>query len=161
MQVGASAEREPRQKLIQIAAAVALCAIMLVPGLERHVWSAPIPVSAVVVADVFVVAGFWIIYLTFRENSHASGIIEVHADQTVISSGPYALVRHPMYSGAALMFLATPVALGSTWAMALAPVVVLVLAVRLRDEERFLSANLPGYAAYCRQVRWHLLPFVW
>ena len=161
LKAGAAAEREPSQKRIQAAAGMAVCAIMVVPGLQYHVDPTSIPVVVVAAADLLLALSFWIIFLVFRENSHASGIIEVHADQTVISTGPYAVVRHPMYAGASLMFLATPLALGSTWALALTPVVVIVLAVRLLDEERFLSRNLPGYDAYRRKVRWRLVPRVW
>jgi protein-S-isoprenylcysteine O-methyltransferase Ste14 len=96
-----------------------------------------------------------------RENTHASSVIEVGAGQTVVSSGPYRFVRHPMYVAAIVMALATPLSLGSTWAMfTFAPCVALV-ALRLLDEERFLSGELPGYRQYMQKTRSRLLPGVW
>ncbi|MGH6860746.1 MAG: methyltransferase family protein [Phyllobacterium sp.] len=158
---GAGAEREKSQKWIQGIASVVGCAMFVVPGIERHFTGLPLPVPLVILADMLVAGGFWIVYLSLRENSHASSIIEVKSGQPVVSTGPYALVRHPMYSGCVLLFLATPLALGSLWALPFAIVLVLVLAIRLLDEERYLKANLQGYDAYCRKVKVHLVPYVW
>lgn len=121
----------------------------------------PLPVWLVILADILVVVGFWIIFLAFRENGHASSIIEVKSGQNVVSSGPYALVRHPMYSGAVVLFLATPLALSSLWALPVAIALSVVIAIRLLDEERYLKANLPGYDAYCAKVKSHLIPGIW
>jgi protein-S-isoprenylcysteine O-methyltransferase Ste14 len=85
----------------------------------------------------------------------------VKAGQRVISTGPYALVRHPMYAGVLLMFLATPLALGSTWALVCAVPLCGVLAARLLDEEQLMLRSLAGYRAYCQSVRYRLIPFVW
>ena len=79
----------------------------------------------------------------------------------MISSGPYSVVRHPMYAGAALLVLATPLALGSWVTLPVAVALILVIVARLLDEEQFLAAHLDGYANYCQKVRYHLLPFIW
>jgi protein-S-isoprenylcysteine O-methyltransferase Ste14 len=158
---GASAEREKSQKIIQALASVFTCGVLIVPGIERRFHSSIIPLSVVLVADALVVAAFVIVFLVFRENSYASSIVEVKADQRVISTGPYRIVRHPMYAGAVLMFLATPLALGSLWAFACAILLCGVIVARLLDEERYLSKNLPGYRSYCRKVRYRLIPYVW
>jgi protein-S-isoprenylcysteine O-methyltransferase Ste14 len=135
--------------------------MFVVPGIERHFTGLPLPVWTVILADIPVVVGFWIIFLALRENGHASSIIEVKSGQNVISTGPYSLVRHPMYFGCVVFFLATPLALGSLWALPFAIALVFVLAVRLLDEERYLKANLSGYSAYCQKVKFHLIPGIW
>lgn len=158
---GAGAEREKSQKWIQGVASVVGGLMFVVPGIERHFTGLPLPVWTVILADILVVVGFWIIFLALRENGHASSIIEVKSGQNVISTGAYSLVRHPMYSGCVVFFLATPLALGSLWALPFAIALVFVLAVRLLDEERYLKANLSGYSAYCQKVRFHLIPGIW
>ncbi|HZP20515.1 MAG TPA: isoprenylcysteine carboxylmethyltransferase family protein, partial [Bauldia sp.] len=123
-------------------------------------WSS-VPDTVVVIADLAVVAGFWMVFRTFQENGYASSIIEVRRGQSVITTGPYALVRHPMYSGALLLLLATPVALGSWWGLLLFPLLVGGIVARLRDEERYLRARLPAYADYAERTRFRLIPFLW
>jgi protein-S-isoprenylcysteine O-methyltransferase Ste14 len=161
MSVGPAAERLPSQKIIQAAAAVLVVALYVVPGLERRAHGRGFAAPAVWIADALVVVGYAIIFLAFRENSFAASIVEVGADQRVIATGPYAVVRHPMYSGALLMFLATPVALGSWWAIGCAAALAITVGVRMLDEERHLAAHLPGYAEYLASVRYRLIPRVW
>jgi protein-S-isoprenylcysteine O-methyltransferase Ste14 len=105
--------------------------------------------------------GYLFIFLVFRENSYASRIIEVEAGQRVISSGPYALVRHPMYLGFIVMFLFTPLALGSYWALPVFLLTPVFLVFRIRNEEEVLARDLPGYAEYRQKVRYRLIPLVW
>ena len=107
------------------------------------------------------VVGFLIIFFVFKENSYTAGTVKVEANQHVISTGPYRLVRHPMYSGGMVMLLATPLALGSLWALLIAIAICGAIVARLLNEEQYLSAHLPGYIDYCRQVRSRLLPLVW
>lgn len=161
LKAGATAERRRSQKTIQAIASVTGCAMFLVPGVERHFTGLPMPVMVVVAGNALMLAGLWIVFLAFRENSHASSIIEVKSDQKVISTGPYAVVRHPMYSGCVLAFLATPFALGSLWTLPFAIALSVVIAIRLLDEEQYLKANLDGYVAYCRKVLYRLMPRVW
>jgi protein-S-isoprenylcysteine O-methyltransferase Ste14 len=131
-------------------------------GLDhRNSWSSPIDLRLVLAADVLVAVGFAMIFGTFRENSHASAIVEVEVGQQVVSTGPYGFVRHPMYAGAIVLFLATPVALGSLWALAPALGLSATVVVRLLDEERYLARRLSGYAAYQHQVRFRLVPGIW
>lgn len=159
---GPGAERERSQKWIQGAALLLFVLLMLVPPLEYRVrGGAIVSPPLVVLGSVLVAAGFLIIFFVFRENGHASTIIEVKAGQRVITTGPYARMRHPMYSGGVVMILGTPLALGSLWGFVPALLLCAVIVARLLDEERFLAANLPGYADYLRTVRHRLIPGVW
>jgi protein-S-isoprenylcysteine O-methyltransferase Ste14 len=116
---------------------------------------------ASLVADAAVLAGFAIVFLTFRANSYTSATIAVAKEQPLVDHGPYAVVRHPMYAGALLMLLATPIALGSWWASSGVLLMVLAIVARLLGEERYLAAHLAGYADYRRRVRYRLIPYVW
>ena len=158
---GPVAEARPWQKAIQGMASLAFIAMYIVSALDwRHGWSG-IPPLVSYLCNGGVVAGMWIVGRVFKANSYLSATIEVQRGQKVIDSGPYRVVRHPMYSGAALMLVCTPPALGSWWGVCAAMALVAVIALRALDEERYLAASLPGYADYRRKVRWRLLPGVW
>ena len=156
-----TAEHEKSQKVIRTLTAILWCALIIVPGIERHFHSSRIPAALVLLGDALVAVGYYIVFLGLRENRWAASIIEVQAGQSVISTGPYGIVRHPMYSSGVLMILATPLALGSHWAFVSAVLLCGIIAARLLDEERHLSKNLPGYEGYCRKVRYRLIPRVW
>src|SRR5207237_7165362 len=111
--------------------------------------------------DFLLVLSLAMIFFVFRENSYAASTIKVEAKQRVISTGPYRLVRHPMYSAALVMFLATSLALASAWGLILVVPLAGVLVARLMDEERYLSAHLPGYDAYRQRGQYRLVPLVW
>lgn len=161
LKAGASAEKEKSQKTIQVLAGVAFIAIIVFPALDhRFAWSA-VPASASIAGDFLIALGFFLVFLVFKENTFTSGVIEVAGDQKVISTGPYALVRHPMYIGALVMLLGIPPALGSWWAQLTILPMTLVIVVRLLNEEKFLVRNLPGYSEYRNRVRYRLVPFVW
>jgi len=161
LSAGPTAEREKRQKVLQCIMSVFLGAMYITPGIERHVHASPVPPVVAACANLFVVIGFVIMFYVFKENGHASSIIEVKEGQRVVTTGPYAYVRHPMYSGALVMFLATPVALGSWWALLCALGIGALIVARLLDEERFLSKNLPGYDEYRAKTRYRLIPYLW
>ena len=105
--------------------------------------------------------GYLGIFLVFRENTFAAATIQVEAEQQVVSTGPYALVRHPMYAAALVMLLGTPLALGSWWGLLLLVPFTGIIIWRLLDEEQVLSRQLKGYVEYCQRVRYRLLPLVW
>jgi protein-S-isoprenylcysteine O-methyltransferase Ste14 len=161
LKVGPTAEHEKSQKIIQTLTAILWCALVIVPGIERHFHSSRIPLALVLFGNALVALGYYIVFLALRENSWAASIIEVRPGQSVISTGPYDIVRHPMYSGGLLMILATPLALGSLWAFVCAVLLCSVITARLLDEERYLLRNLPGYEGYCQKVRYRLIPHVW
>ena len=161
VQAGPAAEQERTQQVIQSVAAISFLAILIVPSLDhRFNWS-NVPRGFVAAGDILVVAGLWIVFRVFRENSFTSATIEVDAEQKVISSGPYAIVRHPMYAGAFLMLAGMPLALASWWGILAVAPLVLVIVWRIFDEERFLVERLSGYAGYLASVRYRLLPGIW
>jgi protein-S-isoprenylcysteine O-methyltransferase Ste14 len=158
---GPRAEASGYQRLIQILASVAFVGMFVVASLDHHFGWSTVPLPFVIAGDLLVILGFLIVFRVFKENSFASGTIEVTSGQRVVSSGPYAVVRHPMYSGALIMLFGTAPALGSWWALAPFAALKIIIVLRLLDEEAFLSQHLPGYAEYCKRVRFRLLPGVW
>jgi protein-S-isoprenylcysteine O-methyltransferase Ste14 len=161
MKGGPMAERRPTQKLIMLGASVGFVGLLVVPALDvRFGWSA-MSAGVVLLGDALLIAGFYFIWIVYRENTFTSATIEVAKDQKVVSTGPYAVVRHPMYAGGLLYLVAMPLALGSYWGLVVFAVVLLLVLWRLFDEERFLSRNLPGYTEYQQRVRHRLVPFVW
>src|ERR1700738_4793989 len=119
------------------------------------------PLEGVMAGDALVAIGFYLIFLVYRENTFTSATIEVAENQKVISTGPYAIVRHPLYASASLYLLGTALALGSYWALIPTAAMIPFLIWRLFDEECFLATNLSGYIEYQKRVRHHLVPFVW
>lgn len=158
---GPTAEKATSQKFIQSLTALMFIGMLVVPGLDhRFAWSS-VSFYAEGAGDVLVALAFLIIFFVYKENSFTSATIDVYAGQTVISTGLYALVRHPMYVGGLLMFVGMPLALGSWWGLLVLAVMMPALLWRIVDEEKFLTKNLPGYAEYKTKVSWRLIPLVW
>ena len=154
-------ESEKQQKYVVLVSSLALIAGFMVSGFDfRFGWS-DVPVWLVLVADLVVFLGYVIISLVFKENSYASRVVEVGKGQRVITTGPYRIVRHPMYSAMVVMFLATPVALASWWAFIPFVLFPVLLVPRILNEEKVLRGKLPGYADYCSEVKYRLIPFIW
>ncbi|HZV76640.1 MAG TPA: isoprenylcysteine carboxylmethyltransferase family protein [Candidatus Babeliales bacterium] len=152
------AEKEPAQKVIVTLVYGLFLAIFVVSALDHRLrWSADIPML-VAIGDLLVVLGLCVYFVVFRENSFAASTIQVAADQRVVSSGPYAVVRHPLYVGLLIFVSGIPLALGSYWGLLLVVPIVPLTIWRLHDEEAFLVKNLPGYAQYRAKVRWRLVP---
>jgi protein-S-isoprenylcysteine O-methyltransferase Ste14 len=161
MRAGPRAEQEPAQKRIMTLLLAGFLLLIVVPGFDhRWHWSAA-PDWLAVLADAGIVASFVVFFVVMKQNSYAAATVRVEADQPVISTGLYGVVRHPMYAGALLMTVCMPLALGSYWSLLLLVLIIPVLAWRLLDEERHLTQHLPGYADYCRKVRYRLIPGVW
>ncbi len=161
MRGGPTAEKRRTQKLIMLCTSICFIALLVVPALDhRFQWSA-MPLSCVIVGDVLIAIGFYFIFLVYKENTFTSATIEVAEDQKVISTGPYAIVRHPMYASALLYLVGTPLALGSFWGLLALSAMMPFLIWRLYDEESFLAGNLPGYTEYQKKVRHRLIPFIW
>ena len=161
MRGGPTAEKQRIQKLIMLCVSIGFIALLVVPALDhRFRWSA-MPLSGVIVGDVLVAIGFYFIFLVYKENTFTSATIEVAEDQRVISTGPYAIVRHPMYASASLYLIGTPLALGSFWGFLALAAMMPFLIWRLYDEESFLARNLSGYTKYQKKVRYRLVPLIW
>lgn len=161
VKAGPWAEKEKSQKIIQVLATIAFIVVLVFPAFDhRFSWS-PVPPYAAVAGDVLVVLGLLIVFLVFKENTYTAGVITVEAGQKVISTGPYARVRHPMYAGALVMLLGVPLALGSWWGLLTFIPITIVIVWRLLEEEKFLLENLPGYSEYRNGVRYRLVPYIW
>jgi protein-S-isoprenylcysteine O-methyltransferase Ste14 len=122
-----------------------------------------LPVWAQVLGALLILGAMYAFYVTFRENSFAAPVVKIQKErgQTVVSTGPYGHVRHPMYAGASLMFFGVPLLLGSGYGLALAPLWMLLLCLRIPIEERALREKLPGYTEYAARVRYRLVPGIW
>jgi protein-S-isoprenylcysteine O-methyltransferase Ste14 len=161
MRGGPFAERRASQRLIMAFASLGFIAVLMVPALDRRLgWSA-VPLIGVLAGDVLVAIGSYLVFLVYRENTFASATIEVAGGQRVITTGPYAIVRHPMYASGLLSLPGTPLALGSYWGLLAVAAMIPVLIWRLLDEERVLARDLPGYREYRRRVRYRLVPLIW
>ncbi len=158
---GAAAEKEKIQKIIQSFAQIAFIIVIIFPAIDHRFGWSVVPGYLSFVGDALVAFGLLIVFLVFKENTYTSAIIEVDKKQKVISTGPYAVVRHPMYSGALIMLLGVSPALGSWWGLLTFIPITTVIIVRLLDEEKFLVKNLPGYVEYKKKVKSRLIPFIW
>jgi protein-S-isoprenylcysteine O-methyltransferase Ste14 len=158
---GPTAEKETSQKIIQSITSVGFIAMLVVPALDHRFHWSEVPLYATVAGDVLLSIGFLIVFLVYKENTFASATIELAPEQKVISTGLYALVRHPMYVGGFFWFIGMPLSLGSWWGLFVFLLIMPALIWRIFDEEKFLAKNLPGYSEYQNKVRYRLVPFVW
>jgi protein-S-isoprenylcysteine O-methyltransferase Ste14 len=158
---GPTEETEPTQRLIMVFMSIGFVAIIVVPGLDHRFGWSHAPAIVAFAGDALIAVGFFVVFLVFRQNSFASSTIRVAEGQTLVSTGPYAIVRHPMYAGALIYLLATPLALGSYWGLVALALMIPILIWRLVDEERVLEQRLPGYSEYKRKVRYRLAPGVY
>lgn len=154
-------EKERPQKTIIGLSSLLFIGIYLLPGFDRRYGWSSVPVIVVIAADLIILAGYGLFVRVLIENRYASRIVEVEEKQPVIKTGPYALVRHPMYVAVGIIYIFSPLALGSYWAMLPALLVALVLVARILNEEKVLLRDLPGYREYMQRVRYRLIPGVW
>jgi protein-S-isoprenylcysteine O-methyltransferase Ste14 len=158
---GPGAEQSTLQKIVATIALTSLFAVFVVCGLDhRFGWSHMPPVVSWV-GDGLEVFSFIMFYWVFKENSFGGSSIRVEENQKVISTGPYAIVRHPMYVGTIVMVIGIALGLGSWWALLFLVIQMFVLPIRILDEERLLKKDLPGYTEYAQKVRYRLVPYLW
>ena len=158
---GPIAEKKPAQKIIQSITALGFVAMLVLPAIDHRFHGTEVPTLVVVAGDVLMGAGFLLVFFVLKENPFASATIEIARDQHVISTGPYALVRHPMYASSFVWLVGMSLALGSWWGVLMLLAILPALIWRILDEEKLLTASLPGYREYCQTVRYRLLPRVW
>ena len=161
-----SKEKEPEQKLFQKLWAVIFSVAFLLPGFDfrfgwSRAWLGPVPAWVVAAGLAGSLAGSALLFWVMKTNSYASRIIQVEEGQKVITTGPYAMVRHPFYVGNLTWVLSIPLALGSYVAFPVFALLVPVIIYRLIHEEKVLRRDLPGYPEYCEQTRFRLVPGVW
>jgi len=161
MRGGPMFEKERTQRFIMTFTSLGFIALLVVPALDRRFGWSTVPVWAVVLGDILVAIGYYLILLVYRVNSYTASTIQVMPGQTVISTGPYAIVRHPMYASGSLYISGTPLALASYWGFVPIAAMMPFLLWRLLDEERILTRDLPGYAEYRQRVRHRLVPMIW
>jgi protein-S-isoprenylcysteine O-methyltransferase Ste14 len=155
------AEKEKEQKLIQWINLPIFISAFIIPGLDRRFGWSDVPAEIIIITDIVILGGYLIIFNVFRQNSYASRIIEISKEQKVITTGLYSLVRHPMYLGVLIMYLPTPLALGSYWGLIPMAFLPVTLVFRILNEEKVLSENLEGYKDYCLSTKHRLIPYIW
>jgi protein-S-isoprenylcysteine O-methyltransferase Ste14 len=161
MKAGPIAETRAVQKLVITGTMLAVVAVLVVSALDRRFGWSHVPIPVVVLGNVLVGVGLAFAQLVVIQNSYAAATITVEADQRVVSTGVYGLVRHPMYVGALIMMLGTPLALDSYWGLLATILAVPILALRIEDEEKMLRQELDGYDEYTQKVHYRLVPGVW
>jgi protein-S-isoprenylcysteine O-methyltransferase Ste14 len=157
-------EQPAWDRIFMICVLLFFCAWLAVMGLDAVRFRASrVPVWAQVVGALAILVSQYVFWLVFRANSYAAPVVKVQTDRghAIATTGPYALVRHPMYAGAILLLIGIPLLLGSWYGLVLAPVLVVGFAIRAVLEERVLQAQLPGYADYAARVRYRFVPLIW
>ena len=161
LHVGPMAENRLSQKIIQSIASIGFIAMYVIAGLDyRFSWS-NVPPWLSYFSNIMLIPALSILFAVFKKNSFLAATVAIQENQTVISDGPYAVVRHPMYSAALLLFFFSPLALGSLWSLSTFPLILALLVLRCLDEEKLLASELDGYTKYCHKVRFRLIPFIW
>ena len=154
-------EKQAAQKGVQSLSGLVFIAGFVLAGLDfRFSWS-NVPLPAVIAASVIFLTGYGLYAEVMRENAYLSRTVKVEEGQTVISTGLYGIIRHPMYTASILMFLAIPLVMGSWYALIPFAFYPALMVVRVLDEEKLLAAELAGYAEYKTKVKYRLIPFIW
>jgi protein-S-isoprenylcysteine O-methyltransferase Ste14 len=158
MRAGPAAETERSQKIIVTIAILSFAVAVLIPALDHRFGWSDVSTSVVILGNALIAISYIGFYFVFRENTYGAATIRVEENQSVISTGPYAIVRHPMYDAALILMLGIPLALGSWWGLlAFAPGIP-ALVWRILDEERVLKRDLPGYEEYTQRAPYRLIP---
>ncbi len=155
-----SGEPRPLQRILQAFTGLFFLALAAIPGLDRRFGWSDVPDEVTLAGDVLIALGFAGVFQVYRANTYAASTVRVEAGQSVISTGPYALVRHPMYAAAIPLIAGIPLALGSWWGFIPVPLLIVGIAIRSVDEERMLVDELAGYEDYRRKVRFRMIPGV-
>lgn len=161
MHAGPLAETRTLQQIVSAVVFICFPAMLVVSALDHRFGWSPVPTMVTVVGDILVAVGLGVAMLVVAQNGYAAANITVESGQTLVSTGLYGLVRHPMYSGSVIMMVGVPLALDSYWGLVFVIPALVALALRIRDEEELLQQQLSGYSEYEQQVHYRLVPFVW
>ena len=161
MKAGPTAETRPAQRIIMTLTLTLVVATFVLSALDHRFGWSQVPVWLVIVGDVLVAVGLGVAQLVVAQNNYAAATIRVEADQPLVSTGLYGVVRHPMYTGAAVMMVGTPLALDSLWGLLGVVASAPVIAARIRDEEQLRTEERAGYREYMTRVRYRLVPHLW
>lgn len=159
--VGPAAERSTVQQIIMSIALLGIISLLVFCSVTYRLRWFQVPAGVSIIGDGLVILGLYINFLVFKENSFGGATVQTFDAQQVISTGPYALVRHPMYAGVLVMMIGVPLALGSWGGLAFLVLLLPGLVWRILDEEKLLKKDLPGYADYTLKVRYRLVPYIW
>jgi protein-S-isoprenylcysteine O-methyltransferase Ste14 len=161
MHAGPLAETRTLQQIVSTVVFICFPAMLVVSALDHRFGWSSVPTTVTVVGDILVAVGLGVAMLVVAQNGYAAANITIESGQTLVSTGLYGLVRHPMYSGSVIMMVGVPLALDSYWGLVFVLPALVALALRIRDEEEFLQQQLSGYSDYEQQVRYRLVPYVW
>lgn len=161
MRAGPLAETRTLQRIVITVVFICFPAMFVVSAIDHRFGWAPVPTTVSLVGDVLVAIGLGVAMVVIVQNGYAAANVTVEAEQKVVSTGLYGLVRHPMYTGNVIMMIGVPLALGSYWGLVCVVPGVIMLALRIRDEEELLGHELNGYRDYTRHVHYRLVPYVW
>jgi protein-S-isoprenylcysteine O-methyltransferase Ste14 len=154
-------ETQSAQKKVVSLSFVYFILAFLLPGFDKRFGWSDVPFDIALTADLMVLVSYLGVIQVFKANSYASRVVEVMKGQKVISTGPYAYVRHPMYTAVSFMYVFSPLALGSYWAMIPAALIIPLLVARIRNEEEVLEKELDGYVEYKQKTKYRLIPLIW
>ncbi len=158
---GPAQEQSPTQKIAISMGILTILSMFVFCALSHRFNGSPVPAVVSLIGDGLVALGLYINLIVFKANSYGGSTIETVEEQRVITTGPYALIRHPMYAGVLVMLTGIPLALDAWWGLAALAIGIPALIGRILDEEKFLKQNLHGYEEYSRQVRHRLIPYIW
>jgi protein-S-isoprenylcysteine O-methyltransferase Ste14 len=161
MKAGPTNETRPVQRVVIAVCFLLIPGMLVIAGLDHRFGWSMVPVPIVILGDVLVAAGLVLAQWVVIQNSYAAATITVEREQPLVDTGLYGMVRHPLYVGALIMMVGSPLALGSLWALVVLVPGFVALAVRIVDEEQMLTEQLPGYDEYTQKVPYRLVPNVW
>jgi protein-S-isoprenylcysteine O-methyltransferase Ste14 len=161
MRAGPLAETRTLQRVVITVLFICFPAMFVVSALDHRFGWSPVPPAISVIGDVLVAIGLGLAMLVIIQNGYAAANVTVESEQTVVSTGLYGLVRHPMYTGNVVLMIGVPLALGSYWGLVFVIPGLIGLALRIRDEEGLLERELRGYREYEQRVHYRLVPYVW
>jgi protein-S-isoprenylcysteine O-methyltransferase Ste14 len=154
-------EKKPAQAILAKLFYFTVCSFFVVSGFDkRYGWSS-VPLAVIIISQLLFLGGYFFLFLTFKENKYLAHTVLVTKDQKVVTTGPYAIVRHPMYLSELIMFIFAPIALGSYWGIVPNILLIVILVIRILTEERLLLQELKGYPEYTQKTRYRLIPVIW